>query len=183
MRFTPTAIAGVVLIEFDAAEDSRGFFARTFCEEEFARAGIAMQVRQMNVSHNRDAFTLRGLHYQAAPYAESKIVHCVRGRIFDVAADLRPGSPTFRRWVGFELAPELRRALYVAEGCAHGFLTLEPASDVFYAMSHPYVADAGRGVRWNDSALGIEWPAIPRVISERDMGYSDLAAWSAHGDP
>jgi dTDP-4-dehydrorhamnose 3,5-epimerase len=175
MRFTPTAIAGVALIEFDAAEDERGFFARTFCEQEFARAGLAMQVRQINVSHNRDAFTLRGLHYQAAPHAESKIVHCVRGRIFDVAADLRPGSATLRRWVGIELAPELRRALFIPEGCAHGFLTLEPASDIVYAMGHPFVAEAGRGVRWNDPALGIAWPAAPRVISERDAGYPDLA--------
>jgi dTDP-4-dehydrorhamnose 3,5-epimerase len=175
MRFTPAGIAGAMLFEFDAPEDERGFFARTFCDEEFARAGIAMQVRQINVSHNRQALTLRGLHYQEAPHAESKIVHCVRGRIFDVAADLRQGSPTFRRWIGLELAPELRRALYVPQGCAHGFLTLEPASDIVYAMGHPYVADAGRGIRWNDPALGIEWPAMPRVISERDAGYPDLA--------
>lgn len=175
MRFTPTAIADVMLIEFDAAEDSRGFFARTFCEQEFARAGLAMQVRQMSVSHNRDVFTLRGLHYQAAPHAESKVVQCVRGRVFDVAADLRPGSPTWHRWAGVELAPELRRALYIPEGCAHGFLTLEPASDIVYAMGHPFIAEAGRGVRWNDPALGIAWPAAPRVISDRDAGYPDLA--------
>ncbi len=174
MRFTRTAIDDVLLIELDAVEDERGFFARTFCAEEFARAGIVMQVRQMNASHNRDALTLRGLHYQAAPHAESKVVQCVRGRVFDVAVDLRPQSPTYRGWFGVELAPELRRMLYVPEGCAHGYLTLEPGSDVAYAVGHPYVPESGRGVPWNDPALGIQWPGEPRVMSERDRSWPAL---------
>ena len=129
----------------------------------------------MNVSHNRDAFTLRGMHYQAAPHGESKIVHCVRGRIFDVAVDLRPGSASYLKWVGVELAPQLRRLLFIPDGCAHGFLTLEASSDIVYAMGHPFVAEAGRGVRWNDPAFGIEWPQTPRIISERDASLSDFS--------
>lgn len=176
MRFSVTAITGMLQIELDAAEDERGFFARTYCEEAFARAGVEMRIRQMSVSHNRDAFTLRGLHYQASPHGESKVVHCVRGRIFDVAADLRPNSPTYRKWVGVELAPQLRRLLYIPEGCAHGFMTLEESSDLIYAMGHTFVAEASRGVRWDDPAFNIGWPAAPRVISARDASYPDFVS-------
>lgn len=174
MRFSPTAVDGVKLIDLDTAEDERGFFARTFCEEELARAGIALTARQLNLSYNRDAFTLRGLHYQAAPHAEAKIVHCVRGRIYDVALDLRPASSTYLRWTAAELSPQARRMLYIPEGCAHGFLTLEPDSDIIYVMGTAFVAEAARGVRWNDPVFGIDWPAAPRVISERDAGYPDF---------
>jgi dTDP-4-dehydrorhamnose 3,5-epimerase len=174
MRFSPTAVDGVKLIDLDTAEDERGFFARTFCEEELARAGIALTARQLNLSYNRDAFTLRGLHYQAAPHAEAKIVHCVRGRIYDVALDLRPASSTYLRWTAAELSPQARRMLYIPEGCAHGFLTLEPDSDIIYVMGTVFVAEAARGARWNDPAFGIDWPAAPRVISERDAGYPDF---------
>jgi dTDP-4-dehydrorhamnose 3,5-epimerase len=174
MRFVPTALQGVTIIELDAIEDNRGFFARTFCDEEFKRAGIFMQVRQTNISHNRRAFTLRGLHYQAEPYAEPKVVQCVRGRIWDVAVDLRPESQTYCQWAGMELSPRERRLYYIPRGCAHGFLTLEPNSDVVYLMGAPYVAESTRGVRWNDSAFGIEWPAQPVEMSERDAGYSDF---------
>lgn len=174
MRFSPTAVDGVKLIDLDTAEDERGFFARTFCEEELARAGIALTARQLNLSYNRDAFTLRGLHYQAAPHAEAKIVHCVRGRIYDVALDLRPVSSTYLRWTAAELSPQARRMLYIPEGCAHGFLTLEPDSDIIYVMGTAFVAEAARGARWNDPAFGIDWPAAPRVISERDAGYPDF---------
>jgi dTDP-4-dehydrorhamnose 3,5-epimerase len=176
MRFVPTAlVAGVVVIEHDLAEDERGFFARTYCEDDFARAGIAMRPRQINLSSNLHAFTLRGLHFQAAPHGESKVVQCVRGRIFDVAVDLRSNSPSYRRWFGIELAPDLRRMVFIPEGCAHGFLTLEAASDVFYLMGHPFVPKAGRGVRWNDPAFDIDWPAQPRIISPRDRSYPDFA--------
>ncbi len=174
MRFVPTALQGVTIIELDAIEDNRGFFARTFCEEEFKRAGIFMHVRQANISHNRCAFTLRGLHYQAEPYAEPKVVQCVRGRIWDVAVDLRPESRTYCQWVGMELSVEERRLCYIPRGCAHGFLTMEPNSDVVYLMGAPFVAESRRGVRWNDSAFGIEWPAQPVEMSERDAGYSDF---------
>jgi dTDP-4-dehydrorhamnose 3,5-epimerase len=176
MRFAETALAGVVTVDLDAAQDERGFFARTFCEDEFRNAGITMQPRQTNVSHNIKAFTLRGMHYQAAPHGETKVVQCIRGRIFDVVVDLRSGSPTHRRWVGVELAPDLRRMLFIPEGCAHGFLTLEDESDVFYLMGSAYVPEAGRGVRWNDPAFGIVWPAPPRVISARDGSYPDYGS-------
>ena len=174
MRFAPTALSGVLVIDLDAAEDERGFFARTFCADEFAAAGIAMRPHQINLSHNAHALTLRGLHFQAAPHAECKLVQCVRGRIFDVAVDLRRNSQSYRRWFGIELAPELQRMLYIPEGCAHGFLTLEAASDVFYLMGHPFVPEAGRGVRWNDPAFGIDWPAAPRLVSPRDRSYPDF---------
>ena len=174
MRFSPTAVDGVMLIDLDTSEDGRGFFARTFCDDEFARAGISFRPRQMNLSHNRKALTLRGMHYQAAPHAEAKIVHCVRGRIYDVALDLRPASPTYLRWTAAELSPETRRMLLIPEGCAHGFLTLADDSDIIYVMDAAFVADAARGVRWNDPAFGIKWPATPLIISERDAGYPDF---------
>jgi dTDP-4-dehydrorhamnose 3,5-epimerase len=174
MRFEATPLPGVMTVVLDAAEDDRGFFARTFCDDEFARAGIAMKPRQMNVSHSASAFTLRGLHYQAGEYAESKLVQCTRGRIFDVAVDLRPNSPAYRRWFGIERSPPLRRMIFIPEGCAHGFISLEPDSDVLYVMGHPFVEGAGRGVRWNDPAFGIAWPTAPRVISPRDAAYPDF---------
>ena len=125
MRFESTALPGVLVIELDVQEDTRGFFARTFCEEEFAGAGLALRPRQINLSHSAKALTLRGMHYQAPPHSESKVVQCVRGRIFDVALDLRPDSPSCRGWFGIELAPELRRMVIIPEGCAHGFLRSE----------------------------------------------------------
>jgi dTDP-4-dehydrorhamnose 3,5-epimerase len=174
MRFISTALAGVMVIELDAVEDERGFFARIFCQNEFADAGIEMQPRQLNLSHNAHALTMRGLHYQAAPHAESKLVQCVRGRIFDVALDLRSDSPSYRRWFGLELAPHLRQTLYIPAGCAHGFLTLEKASDVYYVMGQSFVPEAGRGVRWNDPAFGIDWPARPELISKRDRSFPNF---------
>jgi dTDP-4-dehydrorhamnose 3,5-epimerase len=174
MRFSSTALHDVVLIELDAAEDDRGFFARTYCTEEFARAGIAFTPVQTNLSHNRAALTLRGLHYQAAPHGEAKIVHCVRGRIFDVALDLRPASPSYRQWLGLELSPQSRRLLFIPEGCAHGFLTFEPDSDLVYVMGGIHMSEAARGIRWNDPAFAIEWPAAPAIISPRDAGYPDF---------
>jgi dTDP-4-dehydrorhamnose 3,5-epimerase len=176
MRLRPTPIEGVLAIELDVFEDERGFFARTYCDEELARAGLNMRPRQINLSHNREALTLRGMHFQASPHAESKIVQCVRGRVFDVVVDVRASSPTFRRWFGLELSPEARNMLFVPAGCAHGFLTLEAASDLVYLMGHPFVPEAGRGVRWNDPAFGIDWPARPRVIARRDATYPDFAA-------
>jgi len=174
MRFSPTPLQGVLVIELDAAEDVRGFFARTYCEEEFARAGIVMRPKQINLSHNADAFTLRGLHYQEASLGESKIVQCARGKVFDVAVDLRRGSPSYRQWHGLELSPDARRMLFIPEGCAHGFLTLEADSDLIYLMGQSFVAEAGRGVRWNDAAFNIRWPSQPRVISSRDASYPDF---------
>jgi dTDP-4-dehydrorhamnose 3,5-epimerase len=134
-----------------------------------------MRPKQINTSHNRDALTLRGLHYQAAPHGESKLVHCVRGRLFDVVVDLRGASPSYRRWVGVELTPEFRRLLFIPAGCAHGFLTLEASTDLIYVMGDPFVAEAARGVRWDDPAFDIKWPAEPRIISERDSSFPDFS--------
>jgi dTDP-4-dehydrorhamnose 3,5-epimerase len=174
MRFQPTPLQGVLVIELDAAADDRGFFARTYCEDEFACAGIAMRPKQINLSHNAEPFTLRGMHYQAAPHGEDKIVQCVRGKVFDVALDLRRGSPSYRQWYGLELSPDAQRMLFIPEGCAHGFLTLEASSDLVYLMGQSFAPEAGRGVRWNDAAFNIAWPAAPRVISPRDASYPDF---------
>ena len=174
MRFLPTSIDGVKLIELDAVEDERGFFARSYCEAEFADAGVKFQPRQMNISHNRHALTLRGLHYQAEPHAESKLVQCVRGRVFDVAVDLRPRSSTYKRWTGVELSAGSPRLLFIPEGCAHGFLTLEADSGLVYVMGTAFVPESGRGVRWDDPAFAIEWPAVPRIISPRDAHFPDF---------
>ena len=174
MRLVTTAVDGARILEFDGHEDLRGYFARTFCEEEFARAGIEMRIVQTNISRNPKRLTLRGLHYQAEPHGEPKIVQCVRGRIFDVAVDLRPNSPTYRGWAGVGLAAGNNRAFYIPRGCAHGFLTLEPDSDVYYLMGAPYVPGSGRGVRWDDPAFGIVWPEKPSEMSERDAGYANV---------
>lgn len=174
MRFVTTAVDGARILEFDGHEDSRGYFARTFCERELAQAGIEMQVVQANISRNPKRLTLRGLHYQADPDGEPKIVQCVRGRIFDVAVDLRPNSPTYRSWAGIELAATNNRAFYIPQGCAHGFLTLEPDSDIYYLMGAPYVPGSGRGVRWDDPAFAIAWPEKPSEMSERDAGYANV---------
>ena len=175
MRFTATDIPGAMIVDLDAHADDRGFFARTFCEEEFARAGIPMRAWQANISHNAKARTLRGMHFQAPPHEEPKLVSCVRGRMWDVAVDLRPASPAYGRSVGLELSPETGRMFHIPGGCAHGFITLADDTDVLYLMGTPYVPGAERGVRWNDPALGVAWPAEPLIISDRDAGYPDFA--------
>ena len=177
MRFTPTRVAGAFVVELEPLRDERGWFARTFAAEDFARAGLDPHVSQCNTSFNERAGTLRGMHLQAQPYGEAKLVRCARGAIFDVAVDLRPESPSFRRWFGVELTQDNWRQLSIPVGVAHGFQTLVDASEVSYVMSHAYVEGAGRGVRWDDPAFGIEWPEPPaggRVISERDASYPDF---------
>ena len=171
MRFVPTRIEGVTIIELERRRDERGDFVRTFCEAEFAEAGLPFRVVQENLSTNVSALTLRGLHFQHPPHGEPKIVSCLRGRIFDVAIDIRPQSETYLRWEAIELAPGLDRVFSLGEGIAHGFLTLEPNSEVHYLMGAAYVAEAADGLRWDDPAIGIDWPAVPEVISERDRGY------------
>jgi dTDP-4-dehydrorhamnose 3,5-epimerase len=173
MRFSPTEIAGVVIVDLTAVEDSRGSFARLHCPEEFAAAGSPFTPVQTSLSRNHAAFTLRGLHWQAQPQGEGKLVRAVRGRMFDVAVDLRPGSPTHRRWAAAELSAENGRALLIPEGVAHGFLTLEPGTDVLYQIDRVFIPGHERGARWNDPAFAIRWPAIPAVISERDAAYPD----------
>ena len=176
MHFTPTRIAGVTIVELEPRHDARGSFARTFCAEEFAAAGIPFEVVQVNLSSNRARHTLRGLHYQRDPFGEPKIVACLRGRIFDVAVDVRPDSPTYLQWEAVELSFDGGRMFCLSEGIAHGFLTLEPDSEVQYLMGAAYRPGAAAGLRWNDPALTIAWPAEPAVISERDRNYPLLQA-------
>ncbi len=174
MRFTPTAIAGVVVVDLDPISDVRGSFARLHCPDEFAQAGYGFIPQQTSLSRNVKAGTLRGLHYEGQPHTEAKLVRATRGRIFDVAVDLRADSPTFRNWTGVELDAESGRALLIGEGMAHGFLTLEDDCDVLYQINRIFEPGHGRGVRWNDPAFGIEWPRLPSVISERDAAYPDF---------
>lgn len=171
MRFVPTEIDGVTLIELDPIADSRGSFARNYCRQTLADAGVAFEIVQANLSFNTHVATLRGLHFQTAPHGEPKIVSCMQGRIWDVAVDIRPNSPTFKRWTGFELSPSLNRAVLLMEGIAHGFITLEPDSTIHYLMGAPYVAEAAQGLRWNDPALAIDWPIAPEIISDRDANF------------
>lgn len=174
MKFTPLSLAGAYCLEPALLADERGFFARTFCAGEFAQHGLNSQVIQCNVSYNRTAGTLRGMHYQVAPQAETKVVHCTAGAIYDVLVDLRPDSPTYCAWEGVELSAANRLALYIPEGLAHGFLTLTDDAEVFYLMGAAYAPECARGVRHDDSAFGIRWPAPVQVISKRDGAYPDF---------
>lgn len=167
-------VSGAFVVELEPLEDERGFFARTFGAGEFAARGLTTAVAECSISFNPARFTLRGLHYQRHPYEEAKLVRCVRGAIFDVVADLRPGSETYLAWDAAELSADNRRALYIPEGCAHGFLTLAAESEIQYQISQSYVPEAAAGVRWNDPLLGIAWPAEPAVISPRDASYADF---------
>jgi len=169
--FRETALPGVWIIEPERREDHRGFFARTWCEEEFAAHGLNPQLVQCSVSSNVRRGTLRGMHYQAAPHAEAKLIRCTRGAIWDVALDLRPGSPAFRQHVGIELTAENHLALYIPEGVAHGFQTLDDDTEVLYQMSAAYAPESGRGVRFDDPAFGIHWPIPEPVMLDRDRNY------------
>jgi dTDP-4-dehydrorhamnose 3,5-epimerase len=172
----PTAVDGVVLIEPERIEDERGFFARTFCAAEFAALGLDARIAQCSVSFNPRRGTLRGLHFQPAPHAEAKLVRCTAGAVLDVAVDLRPQSPTFRRHVALELNARTHLALYVPEGVAHGFQTLTDDTEVLYQISTPYRPEAAAGVRWDDPAFAIAWPLPVTVISSRDRTYPDFGA-------
>jgi dTDP-4-dehydrorhamnose 3,5-epimerase len=172
--FQPTALDGVWTLEPERHADARGFFARTWCEREMAARGLDARVSQANISFNGRAGTLRGMHYQAAPHAEAKVVRCTAGAIYDVALDLRPGSPTRGRWTAVELSAENRRALYIPEGVAHGFQSLVDGAEVLYLISVPQAPESARGVRWNDPAFGIEWPLPVSEISARDASYPDV---------
>jgi len=176
MRFQKTPLPGAWLIELDLLGDERGWFARTFDADEFQRRGMNPAVVQCSASFNERRGTLRGLHYQAEPHGDSKLVRCVRGAIFDVAVDLRAESSTFRRWHGVELSASNRLAFYIPAGLAHGFQTLTDDAEVLYQMGDPYVPDAARGVRFDDPAFGVRWPAVDgeRIVSERDRSYADF---------
>ena len=176
MRFLPTSLAGVLIVEPELREDDRGFFARTWCRDEFATAGIPTQWVQCNVSFNRCAGTLRGMHWQAAPHEEAKLVRCTAGAVYDVVLDVRTGSPTFGQWVAIELTAANHRAVFIPGGLAHGFQTLTDNTEVFYHMSAMYHPEAARGVRWDDPAFGIVWPACEaRIIAPRDLSFPDFA--------
>ena len=175
MQLKRTAIDGLIEVEVTPHEDERGAFARTYDETIFGRAGLPTHWPQCNTSWNRRRGTLRGMHLQAAPKEEPKLVRCTAGRVFDVAVDLRPASPTYLGWVGIELAAGRRNALFIPAGLAHGFLTLEDDSEVYYQMGAIFDGNFQCGVRWNDPAFAIAWPFEPTVISVRDASYVDYA--------
>ena len=174
IKFLPTRLHGAYVIEIEKLEDERGFFARTFCHDEFAAHGLRATFVQCNASFNASKGTLRGLHFQARPHEEAKLVRCTRGSIYDVIVDIRRESPTFRQWVGVELTADTGRMIYIPEGFAHGFQTLEDASELFYQMSEMHHPECARGLRWNDPALGIRWPIAEPVVSRRDAQYADF---------
>jgi dTDP-4-dehydrorhamnose 3,5-epimerase len=174
MIFEPLSIPGAFRIIPEPHRDDRGLFARLYCPEEFAVQGIAFTSTQINLSVNPRRHTLRGMHYQAAPHAESKFVRAVCGRAYDVIVDLRPDSSTYKQWAFVELDAETLTAIFVPEGCAHGFLTLEDDTTLLYQVSKPFASAFERGVRWNDPAFAIAWPAMPAVISERDANCQEF---------
>ena len=183
MRLEKTAIAGVLIASFERHLDERGFFQRIYDREAFLEAGLADCARQCSLSWNPVKGTLRGLHYQLPPHEETKLVRCLQGRIFDVVADLRQGSPTFAQWIGVELSANNGQALYIPHGFAHGFLTLDDDSLVQYQMAEPFVPGAASGLRWDDPELGVAWPAAPVLVGEKDNawgGLKDVAGQGSH---
>ncbi len=175
MTFVETPLAGAFVVELEPIHDERGFFARAWCEREFAEHDLKARWVQSNISFNKTAGTLRGLHYQAPPHAEAKLVRCTRGSVYDVIVDLRRGSRTFKQHWAVKLTLENRRMLYIPEHFAHGFLTLRDETEVFYQMSDAYEPSCTRGIRWNDPGLRISWPGEIRVISEKDRNYADFS--------
>ena len=172
MIFTETELPGAFLIDLEPHADERGFFARVWCEREFEQHGLSTKVVQCNVAYNHTKSTLRGMHYQAPPHAEIKLVRCTRGGVYDVIVDLRPESPTYLRWLGVELTAENRRTLYVPEGFAHGYQTLADETETYYQVSASYEPTAERGVRWDDPAVDIVWPQTERrIIAEKDLAW------------
>lgn len=174
MKFSQTRIAGAYLIDVEPHADERGFFARTFCCDEFAAQGLRSSFVQCNVSFNARKGTLRGMHFQEKPYEEAKLVSCTRGAVYDVILDLRRESSTFRTWAAFELTADNRRMLYIPEGLAHGFQSLEDNTDVSYLMSQMYRPGFERGARWDDPAFAIRWPLADPIVSKRDAAYPDF---------
>ena len=172
MIFTETAIPGAWIVDCKKLSDPRGFFARAFCAEEFAQHGLESAFVQANLSGNKLRHTVRGMHMQAEPYGEVKVVRCTRGAVFDVFIDMRPESPSYLKWFGAELTQDSHRMLYIPKGCAHGYQTLCDDSEVFYLVSTPYQPSSERGIRWNDPFVGIEWPEMNHaVISDKDSGW------------
>lgn len=174
MTFTETGIPGAWIVDITAIRDDRGFFAMTWLPAEFRARGLDAALAQCNLAWNNRRGTLRGLHFQRDPHAQAKLVRCTRGAVHDVIVDLRPGSPTFRQWEGVELTQDNRRMLYIPGGLAHGYITMTDDAEVFYQASAPWEPKAEAGVRWDDPAFGIRWPAEPVVISERDATWADF---------
>lgn len=174
MKFSALSLKGAFLIELERFEDERGFFARSWSREEFEAAGLDGSLAQCSVSFNKKKSTLRGMHYQVKPYEESKLVRCTMGAIYDVIIDLRPDSATFKKWHGVELNAENHKALYIPKSFAHGYVTLKDSSEVFYQISELYHPECAKGVRWEDPAFGIKWPAGKKMINARDSGYPDF---------
>ena len=177
--FTETILKGAFVIEPERLEDERGFFARTWCQKEFQEHGLNPRLSQCNISYNKKKGTLRGIHYQIAPFEEAKLIRCTQGAIHDVIIDLRSDSPTFMQYTAVVLTADNHKALYVPEGLAHGFQTLTDATEVLYQMSEFYAPECSRGVRWDDPAFAIDWPDAPRIISERDRSYPDFVVENA----
>jgi len=174
MQFNPTPLKGAYTIDLERKGDERGFFARFFCTEEFARMGLVNNFLQINNSLTKNKGTLRGMHYQLPPSAEVKVVRCIRGSLYDVILDLRPDSATYGKWYGDTLTAENRRMMYVPQGFAHGFVTLEDDTEALYLVSATYAPQLERGVRYNDPAFGIKWPLDPVEISEKDKNWKDF---------
>ena len=179
MKFTETRLPGAYIIDIEPVEDDRGFFARSWCKNEFAAQGLNTSLAQCNISFNKKKGTLRGLHYQERPYEEAKLVRCTRGAIYDVIVDLRPDSPVRRAWIAVELSADNGRTFYIPKGFAHGFQTLTDDAEVLYHMSEFYHPEAAHGVPWNDPAFGINWPILPPILSVRDQSYVCLRNGSA----
>lgn len=175
MEFAETPVAGAYVIDVKRLGDERGYFGRLWCEREMREQGLVAHIKQSNIGFSPLAGTLRGLHYQTPPHEEIKIVRCTRGAVFDVVVDLRPDSPTFKKWYGLELNPDNASMLYVPEGCATGYLTLQPDSEIYYHTSAFYAPDHATGVRHDDPAFGIEWPGEPAVMSDADKSWPDFS--------
>lgn len=171
MTFTETRLQGAYIIDVNRIEDERGFFGRSYCKTEFEKYGLNTNVVQANLSHNKKKGTLRGMHMQSAPFAETKLVRCTRGAIYDVIVDLRPLSETFKQWIGVELTADNFRMLYIPEGFAHGFITLEDNTDVTYQVTQFYTPLTEQGYRWDDPSFNITWPVTPVTISEKDRNH------------
>lgn len=169
--FHKTALPGTYVLDLEKLEDQRGFFARVWCAKEFAAHGLSTDLAQANIGFSRTSGTLRGMHYQGAPYGETKLVRCTMGAIYDVVVDLRPASPTYKHWIGVELTADNRQMLYIPEGCAHGYQTLVDNSEIFYQASQFYAPAFAQGVRYNDPAFGIQWPLAVQVISDTDANW------------
>lgn len=174
MKFDETTLPGVFLVDLQPSVDDRGFFARGWCQNEFANHGLTANISQVNISQNHQAGTIRGLHLQMAPHAEAKLVRCSKGRIFDVAIDMRPSSPTYLHWVGHELSDRNRSALFIPEGFAHGYQTLTDDTEVFYLISESYAPGAEAGFRYDDPRIGIKWPMKVKSISDKDANWPFL---------